>query len=66
MINNRKLIILEKMQFYFIFDKYEVEFDILYRISNHTILNYTSVKAYGALLLCLFHINFLPLTIEFT
>lgn len=37
-------------QFYFIFDKYEVE---LY-IANHSILNYTDVKAYGALLFCLF------------
>lgn len=36
-------------QFYFIFDKYEVE---LY-IANHSILNYTYVKAYVALLLCL-------------
>lgn len=44
-------------QFYFIFIKYEVE---LY-IANHSILNYTYVKAYGALLLCLFHINFWPL-----
>lgn len=56
MIYNIKLIMLE-IKFYFIFSKYEVEF----YIANHTIFHYTSVKAYEALLLCLFHINFLPL-----